>query len=214
MNKFFDYKIDRGKRGLGEIRSHNLVWEKLYLSENSVRFWHDRWCEAGVLKRVFPRLYSISLQKNFLINQMGDWHEGVWNWHLTWRRILYDWENDEVTNLKIHIEQQRPNREMEDSVIWKQSGSMGYPVKSIVTKMNESYAPTLPKPVIDIVWQKYIPPRAQVHVWLANLEKLKIGDFLVERGIIDYQQALCPFCNLEVESNTHILLTCRLSWRC
>ena len=84
---------------------------------------------------------------------------------------------------------------MEDGVIWKKSGSLCYPVKSIITKMNESYAPTLSKIVIDIVWQKCIPPRAQVYVWLANLEKLKTGDFLVKKGIIDFQQALCPFCN-------------------
>ena len=58
---------------------------------NSVRFWHDRWCEAGMLKMAFLRLYSISMQKNFLISQMGNWHEGVWNWHLTWGRNLYDW---------------------------------------------------------------------------------------------------------------------------
>ena len=39
---------------------------------NSVLFWHDRWCEAGILKRIFPRLFIISLQKNSLISQMGD----------------------------------------------------------------------------------------------------------------------------------------------
>ena len=39
---------------------------------NFVRFWHDRWCEARMLKMVFPRLYSISLQTNFLISQMGN----------------------------------------------------------------------------------------------------------------------------------------------
>ena len=45
---------------------------------NSVRFWHDRWSEVGMLKRAFPRLYTISLQKNLLISQMGEWQEGSW----------------------------------------------------------------------------------------------------------------------------------------
>ena len=75
---------------------------------------------------------------------------------------------------------------MEDGVIWKHSGSLWYPVKNIVAKVNEAYAPTLPKPIINIVWQKYIPPRAQLYVWMANLEKLKTGDFLAEKGIIDF----------------------------
>ena len=56
------------------------------------------------------------------------------------------------------------------------------------------------------------PSRAQLYVWMENLEKLKTGDFLAKKGIIDFQQAICPFCNLEVETNYHILLTCRFSW--
>ena len=47
---------------------------------------------------------------------------------------------------------------------------------------------------------------------MANLEKLKTGDHLLRLGIIDPQQAACPFCDLETESNNHILFTCRFSW--
>ena len=59
---------------------------------NSVRFWHDRWCDVGILKRAFPRLYSLSLQKNFRVSHLGEWREGSWVWNLLWRRHLYDWE--------------------------------------------------------------------------------------------------------------------------
>ena len=75
---------------------------------------------------------------------MGNWHEGLWTWDLTWRRNLYDWENDEVSNLKILIDQKRPNRGIEDGVIWKHSGNLGYPVKSIGAKVNEALAPKYP----------------------------------------------------------------------
>ena len=40
---------------------------------DSVHFWHDNWCEAGILKGTFPRLFAISLQKNLLVSQMGVW---------------------------------------------------------------------------------------------------------------------------------------------
>lgn len=49
-------------------------------------------------------------------------------------------------------------------------------------------------------------------MWLAYLEKLKTGDKLVEKGIIEPQHALCPFCSLEMESNSHILFSCMFSW--
>ena len=101
---------------------------------------------------------------------------------------------------------------MVDSVYWKHYTNGGYPVKSMVDKINESYAPILPKPIINLVWQNFLPPRAQMAVWMANLKKLKTGDHLLNLGIIYPQQALCPFYNLEIESNNHTLLTCRFSW--
>lgn len=58
----------------------------------SILFWHDRWCDGGPLKVVFPRLFSISSQKNCFISQMGYWQEGSWKWCLSWRRTLFDWE--------------------------------------------------------------------------------------------------------------------------
>lgn len=37
----------------------------------SILFWHDKWCEGGPLKRLFPNLFVVSSQKNLFINQMG-----------------------------------------------------------------------------------------------------------------------------------------------
>ena len=180
---------------------------------NSVRFWHDKWCDVGVLKRAFPRLYTISLQKDLSVSQMGEWQDNFWAWDLAWRRNLYDWECEEVQRLRNVIQQITPDRAAEDSVFWKHSGSNIYPTKHIGEKMIEDRQPILPKAVSNYVWQSFIPPRAQISVWLASLERLKTGDFLLEKGIIDLQRALCPFCNRETESNAHILLTCSFSWR-
>ena len=181
-------------------------------NRNSVHFWHDRWCESGLLKRAFPRLFALSLQKNLLISQIGIWNEGSWSWNLRWLRNLYDREIDEVLRLKHLIEPNTPSIEMTDGVYWKHYGKLCFPVKSIVAQVYDSYAPTLPKTITNIVWQKCIPPRAQLSIWLPNLQKLKTGDLLVEKGIISSQQAVCPFCSLEMGSNSHILFTCRFSW--
>ena len=89
---------------------------------------------------------------------------------------------------------------------------MSYPTKSITAKVNDSFSPALPKHIINIVWQNFVPPRAKLIVWLANLEKLKTRDFLVEKGIINPQDAFCLFCSQEIESNSHIIFTCRFAW--
>lgn len=36
---------------------------------------------------------------------------------------------------------------------------------------------------------------------------------LVAKGLIDPLHALCPFCNEEVETNSHVLFTCTFSWK-
>ena len=111
------------------------------------------------------------------------------------------------------IVQKGPSRERVDGVYWMQSGNLCYPTKCITAKINESYTPSLSRPIVNIVWQKFFPPRAKLFVWLANLEKLKTGDFLVEKGIINPQEAACPFCSLQIESNSHILFTSKFAWR-
>ena len=180
---------------------------------SSVQFWHDRWCEVGVLKRVFPRLFTLSLQKSLRVSQMGSWHESSWSWHLIWRRNLYDWEIDQVDRLKSSIQLIMPDRDTEDCVIWKPSGSMLYPTKYIGAKMIQDRQPILSNATIKLVWHKFIPPRAQLTVWFASPERLKTADFLVEKGIIAPQRGTCPFCNTEVESNPHILFSCDFAWR-
>lgn len=82
----------------------------------------------------------------------------------------------------------------------------------LIQSLIQSSRPILSKQIINSIWHNYTPPRAQLTLWLANLEKLKTGDILLQQGIIDPQQALCPFCSLEVESNPHILFTCQFSW--
>lgn len=105
-----------------------------------------------------------------------------------------------------------PRYEEVGGVTWRNSGFCSYPTKCIVEKAYKSSIPLLAKPVIELVWKNYIPPRVQLTLWLAILEKLKTGDKLVALGIVDAQDALCPFCRLVVESNSHVLFTCSFSW--
>ena len=178
----------------------------------SILFWHDRWCEAGILKNVFPRLFSISLQQHWQVYHMGEWIGNSWAWKLDWRRPLYDWEREEVSTLQCIIEQNGPKHDIENGLIWNNKELTSYPTKAISAIFNESLGSPMPKSLVSIIWQKFIPPRAQLTVWLAYKEKLKTGDFLVDKGIISPQNANCPFCRTVLETNTHILFTCRFAW--
>ena len=178
----------------------------------SILFWHDRWCEAGILKYVFPRLFSISIQQWCQVNHMGEWVGGSWVWHLHLRRPLYEWENEDASALRLIIEQDGPKQDIDNGLMWKNAEFTSYPTKAISEIFNASLGSPMPNSFISIVWQKLIPPRAQLTVWLAYKEKLKTGDFLVDKGIISPQNANCPFCRTVLETNTHILFTCRFAW--
>lgn len=87
-----------------------------------------------------------------------------------------------------------------------------YPTKSIGDIAAATSAPILPLNITKSIQDKGVPPRAQLTLWFANLGRLKTGDLLVDKGIIDAHHALCPFCRLVLESNSHILFTCQFSW--
>ena len=178
----------------------------------SILFWHDIWCRAGVLKHVFPRLFRISIQQHCQVSHMGEWVGSSWVWHLEWRRPLYDWETEEVRALQLIIEHNGPKQDTENGLMWRNAELTSYPTKAISAIFNASLGSSMPKSLVSVVWQKLIPPRAQLTVWLAYKEKLKTGDLLVEKGIISPQNAGCPFCRTELETNTHILFTCRFAW--
>lgn len=58
------------------VRVRSIIEEGLALkvgNGESIMFSHDKWCEFGPLKVIFPRIYSLSTQKNLFIHQKGSW---------------------------------------------------------------------------------------------------------------------------------------------
>lgn len=144
---------------------------------------------------------------------MGIWVENEWVWKFQWRRRLYEWELEDLERLNLNIEQIRPNGNQKDGVRWKDLDGQCFPIGSIMDKLYESTTPILPQAVSSYIWSIKVPPRAQLTLWLASLEKLKTRDMLMAKGLIDPSQALCPLCNGEVETNSHVLFTCSISWK-
>lgn len=150
----------------------------------SISFWHGKWCDMGPLKREFPRLFSISLQQNLFINQMGFWEDDVWRWNLFWRRGLYEWEIEEFSRLEAAINLNCPRKEGFDDISWCGSTQSDYPIRGIAEKIYDSSTTIIPNKFLKSIWHKHIPPRAQLTLWFAFLGKLKTRDFLLDKGII------------------------------
>lgn len=111
----------------------------------SILFWQDRWCDIGPLSRAFPRLFALSLQSSCFIIQMWEWNDGLWVWHLRWRRALFDWEAEEVGRLENCIGHFSPDLQAVNVVSWRNTGVCSFPTKSITEKVYESSVPILSK---------------------------------------------------------------------
>ncbi|MCI13942.1 ribonuclease H protein [Trifolium medium] len=86
------------ERGVVGDWTHEVFIKKLG-NGGSTRFWLDHWIGVAPLKEVFPRLYTISLQMDHTIQQMGEWVNDKWIWHIKWRRIFFTWEEVMSRNL-------------------------------------------------------------------------------------------------------------------
>lgn len=111
---------------------------------------------------------------------------------MNWRRSLFDWEIDELLRLDAIIEHKHPILGVSDGIQWRGSTASNYPIQSIVEKVYSNNIPILSPDSISYLWRSFAPPRARLTLWFAMFGKLKTGDFLFEKGIIDQQDALVP----------------------
>lgn len=179
----------------------------------STLFWVDKWCSCGPLKLMFPRLFLLSVQQHSFVCQMGAWVDHLWVWDLRWRRRLYDWEVEDVGKLEDILVMQSLRQGCGDRISWQFTDLPSFPMKSIMERLYDGVVPLLSKSVVSRVWCKFYPPRVQLTLWLACLGRLKTRDRLVALGVLDAQQAVCPFCQSDSESNSHVLFSCGFSWR-
>ncbi|GAU48796.1 hypothetical protein TSUD_141140 [Trifolium subterraneum] len=142
--------------GLGEERGRVGDWildvfKKKLGNGGSTRFWLDHWVGVAPLKEVFPRLYSISLQMDLTIQEMGEWVNDKWG--------------------------------------------------------QQSLA------VVAQVWESWASSKVIIFSWQALLGRLATRDNLARRGIIPLGVGtLCPWCDGDIESENHLLVTCPLAW--
>jgi len=97
----------------------------------STHFWHDPWCGSTILIVRFRRLFHLSLQVDHKVGELGHWGGGdnVWVWDFTWRRPLFVWESDLLSDL-LALATKPPKVEREDTWSWTNSPDGRYSVKS------------------------------------------------------------------------------------
>lgn len=182
-------------------------------SRGSIRFWDQIWIGEVSLKQEFPRLFSLSVQKQAKVQEM--WQEvGGGTWNLLFRRpLMFVWEEEEVQNLHQKLQGIQIDRSREDFMEWRWSANKCFSVQSAYseweTRRNQNSW-------LRLVWKNLCPPKVEVFSWQAMQNKIATRSILISKGIIHIinpGDELCPLCTLDVESPTHLLLHCNFAWK-
>lgn len=181
---------------------------------DQISFWEDIWIQNCTLASKYPRLYALSLDKFQKIACMGEVQNNKWYWKFKWRRALFSREQVQVDELIASLPSFTPNSNRSDQIVWNQNLGQGYTCKAFVDSISPKlYQQRLDPKIINFIWKKRAPPRAQLLLWFLVRDSLKTGAFLVQRGILDSNQALCPFCGIELETSSHLFFTCKVTWQ-
>jgi hypothetical protein len=158
---------------------------------------------------MFPRLYNLSLQQSLSIAEVHNPTDKSIN--LSWRRPLRSRELCMRESLIAEVERGLIFSDGEDSKIWKSHSSNVYTVFSgchLFYGFNVST--NLHSPALH--WKGFAPLKIDLFIWLLLNGSICTKDFLAERRIINYEEALCHFCCKEVETIHHLFHLCPTSW--
>ncbi|XP_028103030.1 uncharacterized protein LOC114302231 [Camellia sinensis] len=197
---------------LGEFYGQNL---KLSVGNGRrIQFWTDAWLNVRGLKEDYPRLYSLSTEKEESLQQISAKKSSLGVWQLQFRRTLLAWEEEKLQRLFELLESSPALRvETEDSCSWLASTSGQFSVFSVWSWWiaGKSYGMRVPAGV----WVSLAPPKMQFFYWLAWRGRIKTSSFLHMIEVLPPNvETQCVFCQTEVESLEHMLLFCPQVWKC
>jgi len=177
------------------------------------RFWLDKWVGNEALFLTFPRLFSISCQKEAMVGEVWvDRVEGG-DWHFMWRRNLFVWEEGLLQNLRELIDGWEKVEEV-DSWWWKLeregkfSVSLSYASLERLVLSQEPLERTK-EVVFGILWKSPAPSKVVVFSWQLLLNRIPTKDNLLSRRIIaPVSLGRCEFCEQAAETANHLFLHC------
>ncbi|XP_052118703.1 uncharacterized protein LOC127748372 [Arachis duranensis] len=181
----------------------------------TIRFWEDSWLPNGVLKDLFPRLYSVSTLTGSVVGECGFWDGFEWIWSFQWRRALFQWELDLVNQLHETLRTMKPIDAREDSVVWKFDRTCVFSTKSCTQAL---HAEVLPEEITSYsftsaVWKDFVPPRIELLSWFMLIERVNTKDRLGKLHVIDQNDTLCVLCCKSEETAFHLFLGCGITWQ-
>lgn len=178
----------------------------------SVRFWEERWVRGECLKQKFKRLYDMSVQKNCLVAELGEWGVEGRVWKLRWRRNLFAHEQQILDNLMQVLSSVQIQRNVKDSWQWNSDPERRYSVKSAYL---DQFTHEDSNCFFKEVWRGLVPSKVACHAWRVAHGRLPTLDNLIQRGVdVDNSRSgNCFLCSQQLENVSHLFFGCKFSYK-
>lgn len=130
-----------------------------------VAFWTGSWAGEKALKDVFPRLFHLSINKDGVVKEMGNWIDGRWEWDVKWRKDLLERERGRELELLEYLANFSPSADATDRWCWGREGDSVFTVKiayQFMDSRSSSQASSRPMGIIFVrVWKAFAPLKAR-----------------------------------------------------
>ncbi|KAL5129477.1 hypothetical protein HKD37_U058137 [Glycine soja] len=141
------------------------------------------------------------------VASMGIFGENAWEWKFSWKRHLFDSELGEATTFIDHTSAISPVADLKDDWVWGAQPTGMFSTNSAYNCLRSEQSLHQPNSGFRQLWEIKIPPAALSFAWRLLWDRLPSKDNLIIRQIV-LQNDLCPFCQSQVESASHLFFTC------
>jgi hypothetical protein len=204
----------------GCVESKNWVAESVSRTIGNgatTRFWSEKWIGDSLLCVKFPRLFLISNQKEATISELAVVEGGIIHWNFSWRRMLFVWEEELVTNLLVSLEVFSLSSD-EDSWCWRLDPDGCFSVKTAYESLAKEIVagPNLPlfeAKIFGDIWDSPAPSKVILFSWQLLHDRVPTKDNFLLRGILpDVSSGFCVWCGDIRESSNHLFLHCKTAF--
>jgi hypothetical protein len=181
----------------------------------TTRFWRDVWIGGEPLRLKFPRLFSLSSQKDICVGELLNLGED--RWEFIWRRNLFHWEIERL-NLLLGFLANVSLSSDQDVWGWNLNPEDGFSVKSAydsIMELGDSLNLSVWElKIFSSIWDSPAPAKVVAFSWKLLYDRLSTKDNLHSRGVLQQDSDVsCVWCGLSMESSKHLFLHCRKTIR-
>ncbi|GJZ47405.1 RNA-directed DNA polymerase, eukaryota, reverse transcriptase zinc-binding domain protein [Tanacetum coccineum] len=166
-------------------------------------FWEDTWRGVMPFKQRYPRLYGLELDKNINVAAKLAQTSLVSSFR---REPRSGMEASQLVDLLAQMEEVVLG-DMTDRWYWSLEGSGVFSVASVRKLIDDI---RLPEVSSQTRWIKAVPIKVNVLAWKVRLDGLPSRLNISRRGM-NITSILCPICDREVESVSHVFFACHVA---